>query len=370
MATALNGAHKLEARGLVVRRGGRTILDVDALSIASGEVLAVIGPNGAGKSTLLLHLALLERPENGQIVFDGAAARGRELALRRKMAVVFQDPLLLDRTVLANVETGLRLRGVTGPQRRERARRWLSRFGVEALSSRSSRTLSGGEAQRVSLARAFALEPEVLLLDEPFSALDRPTREAITQDLAVVLAETRMTTILVTHDHDEAARMGHRIAVLMRGCIVQSGSPSDVFGAPATEEVAAFVGIETMIRATVVGYRDGLVVLAAGVHQIEAIGDPGITVALVCLRPEDISISPVGEASPGSARNRMAGRINRIVPTGADCRVEMDCSGVTMIARVTRRSIDELSIGVGSGAIASFKATAVHLIPLVPSPPP
>lgn len=368
MADALTGEPRLAARGLVVRRAGRTIVNVEALYVAPGEVLAIIGPNGAGKSTLLLHLALLQRADAGEVLFDGAPTRGRELALRRKMAVVFQDPLLLDRTVLANVETGMRLRGVPRRERRRRATRWLARFGVDALASRSSRTLSGGESQRVSLARAFALEPEVLLLDEPFSALDRPTREAITQDLASVLAETGTTTVLVTHDHDEAARLGHRVAVLIRGRIVQSGAPSAVFGAPADEEVAAFVGIETMIRANVVGRADGLVTLAAGRHRIEAIGRSGFDAALVCLRPQDISISPAGEHSADSARNKIAGRVRRIVPTGADARVEVDCGGVTLIARVTRRSLEDLGLDTGSDVVASFKATAVHLIPLVAPP--
>jgi tungstate transport system ATP-binding protein len=353
---------KLEARGLLARRGGRLVLDVPELSVATGESLAIVGPNGAGKTTLLLHLALLQKPSDGDVLFEGAPTRGRDLALRRRMAVVFQEPLLLDRSVLANVETGLRLRGVGGKQRRERAMRWLTRFGIEALAHRSSRTLSGGEAQRVALARAFALEPEVLLLDEPFAALDTPTRQAITDDLASVLAETQTTTVLVTHDHDEAARLGDRVAVMIGGRIRQTGPPSDVFGAPADEHVAAFVGIETIVPARVFGRGDGLVLLQAAGHALEAVDARAFEHALVCLRPEDVSLSPGTQRATDSVRNRLPGTVARIVRTGADARVEVDC-GFPVIARITRRSLDDLALEAGSPVTASFKATAIHLIP-------
>jgi tungstate transport system ATP-binding protein len=345
-----------------VRRADRTLIDMPEFELPRGEVTALIGPNGAGKTTLVLQLALLQRPDAGAIEFDGAPVRGRELALRRRMAVVFQEPLLLDRTVAANVETGLRLRGVSQAERRARIERWLARFGVPAMASRSPRTLSGGEAQRVSLARAFALEPEVLLLDEPFSALDQPTREAITADLAGALAETGVTALVVTHDRDEAARLGHRVVVMIDGRITQTGTPSDVFSAPADEQTAAFVGIETIVPATVVERRDGIVILRAAEHEIEALADGAFNEALVCLRPEDVTLGSGGEHVPDSARNRVAGRVTRVVRSGADARIEVDC-GFRLIARVTRRSLDDLGIDAGSSVVATFKATAVHLIP-------
>ncbi len=363
MAAALTPAPKLSARGLTVRRGSRVVVDVPRLDVPAGGVYAIIGPNGAGKSTLLLQLALLERPDAGDVLFEGTSTRGRELALRRRMAVVFQEPLLLDRGVAANVEAGLAMRGVPRAERRARTARWIERFGVGELAGRSSRTLSGGEAQRVSLARAFALEPEVLFLDEPFSALDQPTRTALTDDLAAALAATRVTTLLVTHDHDEAARLGDIVAVMMHGRIKQAGKPSDVFSAPVDEETAAFVGIETMFPARVTGSSDGLLVLEApGGRTIEAVGASGIAQALVCLRPEDVSLSAPGADVAGSVRNRLPGRVRRIAPAGAVARVEVDC-GVDIVARLTRRSIEEMALDAGSEVVVSFKATAVHLIP-------
>jgi len=363
VGATLTPAPKLAARGIAVRRGGRTVIDVPLLEVQAGGVFAIIGPNGAGKSTLLLQLALLERPDAGEVLFEGQPIRGRELRLRRRMAVVFQEPLLLDRGVAANVEAGMAMRGVPRAERRARAAHWLDRFGVGALAGRSSRTLSGGEAQRVSLARAFALEPEVLFLDEPFSALDQPTRTALTDDLAAALAATRVTTVLVTHDHDEAARLGDVVALMMHGRIKQSGPPAEVFSAPVDEEAASFVGIETMFPARVSGSQAGLLVLETpGGQTIEAVGTNGAGQALVCLRPEDITLSLPGADIAGSARNRLPGRIRRIAPSGAIARVEVDC-GVDIVARVTRRSIEEMALHAGSEVVVSFKATAVHLIP-------
>jgi tungstate transport system ATP-binding protein len=149
---------------------------------------------------------------------------------------------------------------------------------------------------------------------------------------------------------------------MIRGRITQTGTPEVVFGAPADEETAAFVGIETMIPASVTA-RDGeLIQLNARGHEIEAIAAGAFDAALVCLRPEDVSLSIGGEERSGSARNRIAGRVSRIVRSGADARVEVDC-GFPLIARITRRSLDELGIEPGSSVIATFKATAVHLIP-------
>lgn len=172
------------AENLVLRLGNQEIFRVDKLALARGEVLALVGPNGAGKTSLLLTLALLQKPTAGTVRFDGETAnRHNLLALRRRLAVVFQEPLLLDTTVWGNVTTALRIRGVPRREANARAQKWLERFGIAHLARRPARHLSGGEAQRTSLARAFALEPEVLFLDEPFAALDLPTRNALLGEL-------------------------------------------------------------------------------------------------------------------------------------------------------------------------------------------
>ena len=356
---------KLSLRNIVVRRGAVEVLRIQHLDLHEGEVLGVLGPNGAGKSTLLQVLALLERPAEGEVRFEGAPVVGRVLELRRRLAVIFQESLLLNRSVESNVALGLSLRGMPRGERHERVHRWLGRFSIDGLAKRSARTLSGGEAQRVALARAFALEPEVLLLDEPFSALDQPTRETLLEELATVLSETRVTAVFVTHDRDEAARLAHRVAVIADGRLRQVGPTADVFTAPADETVAAYVGVETVTPARVLAIEDGLVTLQVGEAEVEVTSN-GFSAreALLCLRPEDIVLSAGEPAVVDSARNRLPGVVRRVTATGSETRVELDC-GFHLVAKITRRSQEELRLEEGTKVVASFKATAAHLIPRI-----
>ncbi len=356
---------RLGLRGVRVLRAGHAILEVDALDVYAGEVLAVVGPNGAGKSTLVQALAFLARPAAGAVLFDGEPVRAGFLAYRRRMAVVFQEPLLLDATVEANVSSGLALRGVPAGERSRRAAHWLARFGIAHLARRSARTVSGGEAQRTSLARALALEPQALLLDEPFAALDAPTREALIDDLGPALVAPSMATLLVTHDRTEALRLGDRVAVLMGGRLRQVGRPAEVFGAPVDEEVAAFVGVETIVPGRVRCVESGLATVEVGQRLVEAAGSaPAGTEVLVCLRPEDVVLGPAGAPQETtSARNHLPAAVTRIVPAGPYTRVELDCGGFTLIALITKQSLEELALAPGAQAVASFKAMAVHLIP-------
>ncbi|MBI3325357.1 MAG: ABC transporter ATP-binding protein, partial [Nitrospinae bacterium] len=226
--------------------GPSVVLDIPALAVSAGEVLALIGPNGAGKSTLLRVLGLLQRPSDGEVRFNGARIdfRRSTLAWRRRMITIFQEPLLCNTTVFRNVALGLRLRGVPRQTILPRVEAWLHRLGILQHRRRQANTLSGGEAQRVNLARAFVLEPDAFLLDEPFAALDPPTRRALLQDLHQLLRETGVTTIFVTHDLTEVMSLADRVAVILGGRVVQLDTPEHVLTAPATEEVAAFVGLE------------------------------------------------------------------------------------------------------------------------------
>lgn len=236
----------VEVRDLLVKRRTVPALQLDLLTIQEGEVLAIVGPNGAGKSTLLLTLARLLKPERGEILFDGQRASAEpDTIYRRRIALVMQDPLLFDTSVFDNVASGLRFRGVPKDEIRQRVPLWLERLGVGHLSKRRAGQLSGGEAQRVSLARALVLEPQLLLLDEPFSALDPPTRSRLLEDLGALLDETATTTVFVTHDLAEAAQLSGRMAIIVSNRLRQVGNPDELFTAPADEEVAQFLNHKT-----------------------------------------------------------------------------------------------------------------------------
>jgi tungstate transport system ATP-binding protein len=323
----------------------------------------VIGPNGAGKSTLLLALARLLQPPAGELRYRGELITAKnELDYRRRIALVLQEPLLMDDSVFDNVAMGLRLRGMARAEIGPRVQRWLERLGIAGLARRRARSLSGGEAQRTSLGRAFALEPDLLLLDEPFSALDAPTRQALLEDLQALLAETHQTAVFITHDLEEALMLGQQVAVLLGGELRQLGEPGEVFAAPADPEVAAFVGVETILPGRVSGGADGLVQVALDGTQAEALGQAPVGRAVyLCLRPEDITLWPAGAAPVSSARNRLSGHITRLTPQGALVRVVIDC-GYPVVALVTRSSCQEMGLLAGQEVSATFKASAAHLI--------
>ena len=238
----------VEVHDLLVKRGKQVALQLDHLSILDGEVLAVVGPNGAGKSTLLLTLARLLKPERGEILFNGQQAEAEsDTVYRRRTALVMQDPLLFDMSVFDNVASGLRFRGMNMDEICSKVPIWLERLGVEHLSKRRASHLSGGEAQRVSLARALILEPQLLLLDEPFSALDPPTRSRLLDDLGALLNETSTTTIFVTHDLPEAMQLAGRMAVIVKNRLRQVGDPESVFATPIDEDVSQFLNHKTQM---------------------------------------------------------------------------------------------------------------------------
>lgn len=239
----------LALRDVVVERAGRRVLEVESLAIEEGAHVAVVGPNGAGKSTLLRVLGLLERPAAGTVLFRGrpAPARPREaLRVRRRIAVVLQAPPLCDTTVARNVALGLRFRGIRGREADRRIRPWLARLGIEHLGERRGAALSGGEGQRVALARALVLEPEVLLLDEPFAALDAPGRDALLLDLEAILRELRTTVVTVTHHPGEAARLADNLVVVAGGRIRAAGPKRDLLRYPPNRETAELFGFTVL----------------------------------------------------------------------------------------------------------------------------
>jgi molybdopterin-binding protein len=354
----------VELASVRVTYGPATVLDVPALGVAPGEVLAVIGPNGSGKSTLLRIVGLLEQPTQGVVRIHGRPADARRaLAERRRMATVFQRPLLADMTVAENVALGLRFRGLAAGAQDPRVSRWLERLNIAPLRDQRARTLSGGQAQRVALARALVLEPEVLLLDEPFAGLDEPSRAALLPDVGAILRHDRVTTFLVTHDRGEAQALGDRVAVLMGGRIVQLDATARVFQAPVSEEVARFVGVETLVTGRVLARDQGVTVVDVAGRKLEvaAAARVGETVR-IGLRPEDVTLLLPTELAPlSSARNYLPGTIVRVTASAPATRVVVDV-GFSLVATVTARSAADLGLVEGGAIVAAFKASAAHLI--------
>jgi tungstate transport system ATP-binding protein len=354
----------IDAAGLVVRYGRRTVIDIGQLTLRPGRTLALLGPNGAGKSTLLRVLALLERPSGGRLSVLGEAATDGErqrLDLRRRMATVFQAPLLTDQTVIENVALGLRFRGIRGADAAARAHHWLERLGIAQLATQQARTLSGGEAQRTSLARAFVLEPELLFLDEPFASLDQHGREALSLELDAILRESRIATVLVTHDRSEAMMLADEVAVLMDGRVCQHGELHGVMARPATEQVARFLGVENLLPARVLhrhGNR-GTVELAGQRVEVQ-LPDPAATAVLLCLRAEDVHLSLAG-TTPETGNVRLAARVERVLAFGVPYRVQLD-AGVPLVALAARRTVERLTVASGTRLVASFDPEAVHAV--------
>lgn len=349
---------------LKVELGGVSVLDIPSFYLREKEIVSVIGPNGSGKSTLLLVLNCLLKPLSGRISYRGESIDSHDVVFRfrRKVSMVFQEPLLFDTTVYKNVAAGLKIRGLSRSEIKNRVMCYLKRFSIDHLADRSARKLSGGESQRTSLARAFAIEPEIIFLDEPFSALDPPTRHALTEDLEKIVREAGITTVMVTHDQSEALRMSDRIAVMNSGKVVQTGTPAVVMNSPVNEFVANFVGMETILEGRVLENHEGLSIISVSGKQIDAIGDltPGDPV-YCCIRPENVTIELINPDDLTSARNVFSAKIVDIDSMGPFLKLNLEC-GFPLVSYVTREAFASLELNEGKEVFASFKATAIHII--------
>jgi tungstate transport system ATP-binding protein len=352
----------LALRDVAVHHGEYVALQRASLEVYTGDVLALIGPNGAGKSTLLRVMGMLQRPDNGNVLFRGEnALDGNSLELRRRIATVFQEPLLLNATVYQNAALGLKLRGVASPEIDRRLGPWLERLGIVHLAARSARTLSGGEAQRTSLVRALVLEPELLLLDEPFSALDPGSREALLRDFQGIVKEIGITTAFVTHDRHEAFALGNRVGVLNQGYLLQLGSRENVFLRPETESVAEIVGIENRLAGVVETADGDYVTIKISDGRVHAKGRFSAgTKVVACIRPEEVSLTLATCGAQDS--NRLKGKVIAASPGMTHHRISLDCRGFNLIALVDRKESFDLTLSEGDEMTAVFSPAAVHAI--------
>ena len=334
------------------------------LDVADGEVVALLGPNGAGKTTVLRAIAGLAPLDAGRIALDGQvlddpAAATFVPTAERPIGVVFQDYLLFPRmTALDNVAFGLRARGVPRAQARARADEWLDRVGLPDVAQARPPALSAGQAQRVALARALAIDPRLLLLDEPLAALDARSRVHVRAELRRHLAVFGGARLLVTHDPVDAAVLADRLVVVEAGRVTQTGTTADVTRHPRSPYVAELVGVN-LLHGRAAG--EHIVRLAGGAELVLADrlpgqpgrpGEPGGEVA-VALRPQAITLHP---ARPeGSARNCWAATVGDVEADRDRVRVQLD-GPVPAVAEVTPAAVAELGLAPGTPVWASVKA--------------
>jgi molybdopterin-binding protein len=352
----------LEMTGVRHAYGPVTVLDVPRFSVFRGECLAVLGPNGSGKSTLLRLASLQERPTQGTISYRGAeVGRRNGLDVRRRFVLLLQRPFLFAGSVERNVVYGLKVRKVARPEAKRRLEKAAALFSIGHLLGRDARKLSGGEVQRVNLARAFALEPDILFLDEPFSPLDAPSREEIIAELGRVLRATGQTAVFVTHHREEAAYLGDRLAVLVGGKLLQEGRTEEVFAAPADDEAARLLGHATLLKGVVEEQRGDLLVVSHGGHRILAAGRAEArSEVLLFVRPEDVLLAR--QRFESSVRNWFEGRVVEVAPSDRFALITLDC-GFPLKALLTKASVEELGIRPGETAWAGVKASSLRALP-------
>src|SRR5262245_31334523 len=326
----------------------------------------MIGPAGSGKTTLLETIAGVVPTQSGRILLGGDDLTSAPPEARR-LGIVYQHAYLFPHlTVRENIAYG-----AVSPSAADDV---ATRFGVDVLGERTVESLSGGERQLVAIARTLARRPEVLLLDEPFSALDPRARSLARRLLRSIYFERRFTVLQVTHDFSEAGLLGDVAIMLDRGRVVQQGDPEQVFRKPASPYIADFLGAENVFAGDARPIRpeppdwfaaaekstiEHAVAFTTGSLTFYALGDvvPGPTHAVI--RAEEVSLST--EPSMSSLQNQFRGTIKEIVPAGAVTRVTVDASGTPIVAAVTARSVRELELFAGAEVVVGFKATAVHL---------
>jgi molybdate transport system ATP-binding protein len=334
--------------------------------VGASTGLILFGPSGSGKSTILRSIAGLEWPEEGSIRFLSRVWLDTKSAIRvspqdRQIGYMAQDYALFPNySVSGNIAYGLG--ELAASDREKRVQHMIKLFQLDGFETAKPSELSGGQQQRVALARAVAPRPQLLLLDEPLSALDALTRHQLRGELRSLLKELALPSVIVTHDWAEALTLGDVMAVVSEGGVLQAGTPQEVFSRPINAEVARVVGVETVVQGRIVHGADGLVTIQVGNQTLTGLG--GIEVGpdvFACIRAEDVILEKIGTATT-SARNHLSGVVSDISMAGPLAKVSLDC-GFPLTALVTRSALGEMHLEAGSSVRAAIKAGAVHLVP-------
>ena len=345
------------------RYGDFVALEPTDLTIKAGEFITLLGPSGSGKTTILMSIAGFVAPTSGRILLDGRDVTGLPPE-RRNFGVVFQGYALFPHlTVYDNVAFPLRARGITGEAARPKIMAALEMAKLQAFAHRYPRQLSGGQQQRVALARSLVFSPELLLLDEPLSALDKALRKEFQTEFRSIHREVGSTFIYVTHDQEEALTMSDRIVILDRGRILQIAPPAELYERPATEFVAGFLGKSNFLRGKVTSVQDGLVGIDlpgfAATASANGIATQAGEAAVAALRPEKLRLA-APSASDETAPCQVRGRVGDVTYLGAAVEVEVRLGdGETLLATVPA---GQRSFAEGEEIVASWAPDAAILV--------
>ncbi|MDX6441564.1 MAG: putative spermidine/putrescine transport system ATP-binding protein [Gaiellaceae bacterium] len=340
--------------------GGVRALDGIEVQLGEGEFLSLLGPSGCGKTTALRLVAGFDRPDEGRIVIDGKDVTNVAPA-KRDMGMVFQAySLFPNMTAAQNVEFGLKIRGRNKGERTKRVGELLELVGLGHAGGRYPHQLSGGMQQRVALARALAIEPRVLLLDEPLSALDAKVRVQLREEIRRIQLELGITTLYVTHDQEEALAVSDHVAVMYRGRIEQIAPPAEMYSRPATPFVAEFIGTMNRLEATIADGSSGTVEHGGVTLSVDAArGRTRGERVLVLIRPETVELSP---ANGSGGANTLSGEVIAQTFLGPVTRLKVVGPGAELIADVSTAKAATLPIGMK--VTAALPATDARLLEL------
>jgi len=360
-------AEEIVARFSKRFRGG-PVINVENLRVTLGRpsITVLFGPSGSGKTTVLRCLAGLERPDSGviqggdELWFDHAKAVFLP-PQERNIGYLSQDYALFPHLSVEH-NIGYGLRGSPPAERTTRVCEAMRLLDLAGLEKRLPRQLSGGQQQRVALARAVVRRPRLLLLDEPLSALDLPTRLRLRGELRRLLLQPGVPALLITHDRVEALALGDELVVIDNGAIVQSGAVQDVFNRPANLAVAGIVAVETVQPGRILDSAEGLLIVAVGETKLAALAqDLPSRDVFVCIHAENVILLK-GADSPSSPRNHLPATVRSVTSEGPMMRIGLDC-GFSLSALLTRQACEELALQPGARVVALVKAPNVHLIP-------